>query len=117
MRACGLYPRLDVLSGLRFRPDVDGVAAPGLAYGFAVFCAPVADVDVFEATYLALVAGEGVLLDCPQDLEEAALHDLRRHHTSELCRLGALSRGELEDVGGIEGAVLHELQGLLVVCF
>ena len=58
-----LYPGPDVLSGLSVRPDVHGVAAPGLAYGLAVLGAPVPDVHIFQASHLALVAREGVLLD------------------------------------------------------
>src|SRR5215210_313563 len=113
--SCGLYfglhvgPRRDV--GL----DVDGVAAPRLPDSLAVLRAAVTDVDLLYTAYFALVPREGVLFDLPQHLEETPLDDGIGYGAWQLCCFGATSRGELEDVGRVECAVLDEPERLFVV--
>src|SRR5215212_9408713 len=117
MRSRGLYPGLHVVPGPGVRPHVHRVPTPGLAYGLTILGAAVADVDLLDTAHLALVAREGVLLDGPQHLQKAPLHHLRRHRVSEPGGLGVPPRGELEDVGRIKSAVLHQPEGVLVVLF
>src|SRR5215212_172776 len=112
-----LYGSPDVAAWLGGRIDVDRVAAPGLPDGLAALGSAVADEDLLHAPYLALVPPEGVLLDPPQHLQEAALHYRVGNDPGKVRGLRAPPRGELEDVGGVELAVLDELERLLVVLF
>src|SRR5215216_3513260 len=72
--------------------DVNGVSAPGLAYGLAVLRGAVADEDLLRSADLALVPAERVLLDPPQHLQEAALDDLVGNEAGELGGLGTAPR-------------------------
>src|SRR5918998_1951285 len=105
----------DVLAGVGIRPQVDGVAAPGLADGPAVLVGAVPDVDILRAPDLATVSREGVALDGPQDLDEAPLGHFGGDRLAESGGLGAGPGGEPEDVGRVEGAVLYQAQRSLVV--
>src|SRR5829696_8961016 len=73
--SCRFDGSRDVGAGRGVGIDVDGVAAPGLANGFAVLRGAVADEDLLHVPDLALVPPESVLLDTPQHLQKAALHD------------------------------------------
>src|SRR5918997_1546441 len=109
------YLHPGVLAGVGVRPQVDGVAAPGLADGPAVLVGAVPDVDILRAPDLAPVSREGVALDGPQDLDEAPLGHFGGHRLAESGGLGSGPGGELEDVGRVEGAVLDQAQRRLVV--
>src|SRR5829696_1777935 len=118
VRACPLDLGGDVLACRRVCRHVNGMAAPGLAYGCLTFLAgavAVAYVDLLGSPDLAPVSGESILLDGPQDLQEPPLGHTPRYRLRKLCGLGAAPRGELEDVGRIKGAILDELQSLLVI--
>ena len=112
-----LYGSPDVAARRGGCIDVDRVAAPGLPDGFAALGGAVADEDLLHAPYLVLVPLEGVLLDSPEHLQEAALDDGVGNGSWQLRGFGAPSRGELEDVGGVEPAILDELERPLVVFF
>src|ERR671917_535964 len=109
------YLHPGVLAGVDVRPQVDGVAAPGLADGLAVLVGAVPDVDVLRTPDLAPVSREGVALDGPQDLDETPLGHFGGHRLAESGSLGAGPGRELEDVGRVEGAVLHQAERRLVV--
>src|ERR687897_2438216 len=117
VRSCRFDGGRDAGAGCGVGFDVDGVAAPGLADGLAVFRGAVADEDLLQVPHLALVPPESVLLDPPQYFQEAALHDRIGHNAGQIGGLGAAPGRELEYVGRVELAVLDQLQRLLVIFF
>src|SRR5919112_90794 len=112
---CGLYFGLYVVPRRDVGTDVNGVTTPRLPDSLAILRAAVTDVDLLYASDLELVPREGVPFDLPQHLEEAPLDDGVGHGPCHPRCLGATSRGELEDVGRVESAVLDEPERLFVV--